>query len=98
MENMDQTTGIIFKNLGEHEYRLDNHRDCINAIIENANKAIKNLDWRIKFLGVSVLILDWLLYTNSKETIELKTRVNAAENDIFVLKSEIKELKRAEEE
>lgn len=98
MENVDQTTGIIFKNLGEHQYRLDNHRDCINECYA----AIRNLDWRIKLLGVSSLVSLWLMRNYDKqhkqELANLNETVLRQNRDIIELKCELNKLKQVEGE
>lgn len=102
MENVDQTTGIIFKNLGEHQYRLDNHRDCINNLADVCSKAIVNFDWRIKLLGIGSLLSLWLMCRydkqNKQELANHETVIRQMNRDIIELKCQVEELKQVEGE
>ena len=55
MDTVDNIDGVIFKNLGEHEFRLNNHRDCINECI----KAISNINFRLKVVTLASAVIGY---------------------------------------
>ena len=105
MENVDQNIGVIFKNLGEHQFRIDNHRDCINELID----AVRNIDGRLKFC-VTMISIGCLIINNNvrklntenhercKEIAALNLQAAQHEIEIKKLKAEIEELKQVEGE
>jgi hypothetical protein len=58
MNDLDNTIGIIFKNLGEHQFRIDDFTKCIN----NHARCINELDSKIKILAFGFGATAYLTY------------------------------------
>lgn len=68
MDTVDNIDGVIFKNLGEHEFRLNNHRDCINECI----KAIGNIDFRLRVVALASAVVG---YCTQRQINKLKAEI-----------------------